>query len=124
MGKRCWVGIARTAEKRLCGIATGELYSVGAAGNAAPNIPRCVLSSESGLCGLEGGFALVEAYSGGESAVGSLSDDSAMSQSENGVPSGDGFRVAAADATGTKRPRSSLGWFRLVCRLAYGCAGG
>lgn len=106
-----------------CVIAMVGLYDVGAVdtiGLGIP-IPSCTLSSESGLWGRDGGIALVDKYSGGESGAKSLSDVRPKSLSLNGVLSGDGVcDVAVGGARAAKRPRSSLGWSRLDGRLVGG----
>lgn len=106
-----------------CVIAMVGLYNVGAVGTIGLciPIPCCALSSESGLWGLDGGIALVDAYSGGESSARSLSDVRPKSLSLNGVLSGDGVcDVAMGGTRAAKRPRPSLGWSLLDDRLVGG----
>lgn len=77
--------------KSRCVMVAVGVYAVGTVGTAVLKIPGYALSSESGLCGLDGGIALVDAYSGGESNASSLSEASPKSLSLNGVLSGDGI---------------------------------
>lgn len=115
----CGIGVLREAGKSRCDMVIIGLYVAGAVGIVGPSGPNCRLSSESGLCGLDGGIALVEAYSGGESSVKSLSETNPRSISSNGVPNRDGVCDVVVDvARAVKRPHSSLGWFHLAGRLA------